>query len=67
MGCEHPDATRLSNPSEAHTKFALITPNEVFWTSTKGGGFPKRYVPSKRRWESVSRQRGSLCVTSGGC
>ena len=63
-GFENLDVTRLGNPSEAHTKFAIIIPDEVFRTSTKGSGFPKRYVPSKRRWESVSRRRGSLCVTS---
>ena len=42
-GCEHLDATRLGNPSEAHIKLALMIPDEVFRTSTKGGGFPKRF------------------------
>jgi hypothetical protein len=41
QGCENLDATRLGYPSEAHTKFAIIIPDEVFRTSTKGGGFPK--------------------------
>jgi hypothetical protein len=54
-GFENLDATRLGNLSEAHTKLAIILPVEVFLTYTKGGGFPNRYVPSKRRWESVSR------------
>ncbi len=40
-GCEYLDATRLGNPSEAHIKLAIMIPDEVFWTSTKGGGFPK--------------------------
>jgi hypothetical protein len=65
-GFENLDATRLGNPSEAYTKLAIIIPDEVFRTSTKGGGFPNRYVPSKRRWESVSRRRGSLCANAGG-
>ena len=40
-GFENLDATRLGNPSEAHTKFAIIIPDEVFRTYIKGGGFPK--------------------------
>ena len=47
------DATRLGNPREAHTKFALIIPDEVFRTYAKGDGLPKRYVRSTRQWESV--------------
>jgi hypothetical protein len=63
-GFENLDATRLGNLSEAHTKLAIIIPDEVFRTYNKGGGFPNRYVLYKCRWESVSRRRGSLCVTS---
>ncbi len=40
-GCENLDVARLGNLSEAHTKFAIIIPDEVFRTYTKGGSFPK--------------------------
>jgi hypothetical protein len=39
-GFENLDATRLGNPSEAHPKLAIIIPDEVFRTYTKGGGEP---------------------------
>ena len=35
------NVTRLSNPSEAHTKLAIVITDEVLWPHTKGGGFPK--------------------------
>jgi hypothetical protein len=51
-GFEYLDATCLRNPGEAHPKLAIVIPDEVLRPHTKGGGFPKRYVPSKHRWES---------------
>ena len=35
------DVTRLSNPSEAHTKLAIVITDEVLRPHTKGGGFPQ--------------------------
>ena len=35
------NVTRLSNPSEAHTKLAIVITDEVPRPHTKGGGFPK--------------------------
>ena len=52
-GFEYLDATCLRNPSEAHPKLAIVIPDEVLRTCAIGGGFPKLYVPSKHRWESV--------------
>ena len=62
--CEHLNVTRLRNPREGHPKLGIIILDEILWPHTKGSGFPKRYVPSTRRWESVSRRRGSPFVTS---
>jgi hypothetical protein len=62
--CENLDVTRLRNPSEAHPKLAVVITDEVLRSHTKGGGFPKRYVRSRRRWEIVvmrGRQDGPLC------
>jgi hypothetical protein len=50
---ENLNATRLRNPSEAHTKLAIVITDEVLRPHTKGGGFPNRYVQSKRQWEIV--------------
>ena len=60
---ENLDVTRLRNPSEAHPKLAIVITDEVLRPHTKGGGFPNRYVQSKRQWEIVSRRRGSLCAS----
>ena len=40
-GLENLDATCLGNPSESHSKLAIIIPHEAFRTYTKGGGFPQ--------------------------
>ena len=37
---ENLDVTRRSNPSEAHTKFAVVITDEVLRSHTKGGGEP---------------------------
>ena len=58
------NVTRLRNPSEAHTKLAVVITDEVLRPYTKGGGFPNRYVPSKRQWDSVSRRHGSLYASA---
>jgi hypothetical protein len=63
--CENLDVTRLGKPREAHPKLAVVITDEVLGPHTKGGGFPKRYVPSTCQWESVSRRRGSLCASAG--
>ena len=47
------DATRLRNPSEVHPKLAIIITDEVLRSLSIGGGFPNRYVRSKRRWDIV--------------
>jgi hypothetical protein len=61
---ENLNVTRLRNPSEAHPKLAVVITDEVLRPHTKGGGFPKRYVQSRRQWDSVSRRRGSLCASA---
>ena len=38
---EHLNVTRIGNPSEAHTKLAVVITDEVLRPHTKGGGFPK--------------------------
>ena len=61
---ENLDVTRLRNPSEAHPKLAVVITDEVLRSYTKGGGFPNRYVRSRRRWEIVvmrGRRHGPLC------
>ena len=58
------DVTRLRNPSEAHSKLAVVITDEVLRPHPKGGGFPKRYEQSTRRWDIVSRRRGSLCASA---
>ena len=35
------NVTRLSNPSEAHTKLAIVITDEVLRSFAKGGGFPQ--------------------------
>jgi hypothetical protein len=47
------NVTRLRNPSEVHPKLAVVITDEVLRPHTKGGGFPNRYVQSKRQWEIV--------------
>ena len=37
------DVTCLHNPSEAHSKLAIVITDEVLRPHTKGGGFPKRF------------------------
>ena len=61
---EHLDVTCFRNPPEAHPKLAIVLTDEVLRPHTKGGGFPNRYVQSKRQWEIVSRRRGSLCASA---
>ncbi len=51
--CEHLDVTYLRNPREGHPKLAIILLDEKLRSRAKGGGLPKRYVRSKRRWEIV--------------
>jgi hypothetical protein len=63
-GFEDLDVTRSSQPRETHSKLAIVITDEVLRTSTKGGGFSNRYVPSKRRWEIVSHPHGSLCASA---
>ncbi len=50
---EHLDATCLGNPCETHPKRAIMIPDEILRSRAKGGGLPKWYVRSKRRWEIV--------------
>ena len=38
---ENLNVTRLRNPSEAHTKLAVVITDEVLRPHTKGGGFPE--------------------------
>ena len=38
---ENLNVTRLRNPSEAHTKLAVVITDEVLRPHSKGGGFPK--------------------------
>jgi hypothetical protein len=38
--CENLDATRLRNPSEAHSKLAIVITDEVLWPQAIGGGDP---------------------------
>jgi hypothetical protein len=50
IGCfENLDSTRLRNPREVHPKLAIVITDEVLRSHPIGGGFPKRYVRSKRR------------------
>jgi hypothetical protein len=51
--CENLDPTRLRNPCEVHPKLAIVITNEILRSLSIGGGFPKRYVRSKRRWDIV--------------
>jgi hypothetical protein len=46
---ENLDVTRLRNPSEAHTKLAIVITDEILRPHTKSSGFPNRYVQSKRQ------------------
>jgi hypothetical protein len=62
--CEHLNVTRLRNQREDPPKLGIIILDEILWPHAKGSGCPKRYVQSTRRWESVSRRRGSPFVTS---
>ena len=62
--CEYLNVIRLRNPRQGHPKPGIIILDEILRPHTKGSGFPKRHVPSTRRWESVSRRRGSPFVTS---
>jgi hypothetical protein len=60
---ENLNVTRLRNPCEAYTKLAVVITDEVLRSHAIGGGFPKRYVRPKRRWDIVvmrGRRRGSL-------
>ncbi len=50
---EHLDVTCLRNPREAHSKLIVVITDEVLRPHTKGGGFPNRYVRSKRQWDIV--------------
>jgi hypothetical protein len=59
---ENLEVTRLRNPREARPKLAVIITDEVLRPHTKGGGFPNRYVQSKRQWDFVSHRHGSLCA-----
>jgi hypothetical protein len=63
-GFEHLDVTRSSQPRETHSNLAIVITDEVFRTHPIGSGFSNRYVPSKRRWETVSHPRGSLCASA---
>jgi hypothetical protein len=49
--CENLDATRVRNPREARPKLAIILSKKVFRPLSIGGGFPQRYVRSRRRWD----------------
>src|SRR6266849_3625530 len=51
--CENLNATRLRNPCEVHPKLAITITNEILRSHSIGGGFPKRYVRSKRQWDIV--------------
>jgi hypothetical protein len=62
---ENLDVTCFRNPREAQSKLAIVLPNEILRTRSRGGGFPKRYGRSTRRWESVSHRHGSLCASAG--
>jgi hypothetical protein len=57
--CKNLNVTRLRNTSEADPKLAVVITDKVLRPHTKGGGFPKRYVQSTRRWDIESRRRGS--------
>jgi hypothetical protein len=46
---ENLDVTCFRNPREAHPKLAIIITDEVLRPLAIGGGFPQRYVRSKRR------------------
>jgi hypothetical protein len=55
-GCEHLDATRVGNPSEARSKFASVIPQKVFRSLSIRGGFSQLLCnPSvgRRTWKSV--------------
>ena len=41
-GCEHLDATRVRNPSEARSKLTIVIPKKVFRPLSICRGFPKR-------------------------
>ncbi len=49
--CEHPDSTRLRNPSEAHPKRAIVIPKKIFRPLAKRRGFLQllRYPGVARR------------------
>ena len=51
--CENLDATRLRNPCKVHPKLAIVITDEILRSLSIGGGFPKRYVRPKCRWDIV--------------
>ena len=50
---ENLDVTHISKPRETHSKLAIVITDEVLRPHAIGGGFPQRYVQSKRRWDIV--------------
>jgi len=57
------NVTRLRNSREAHPKLAIMITDQILRSLSIGGGFPNRYVRSKRRWDIVvmcGRRGGSL-------
>ena len=50
---ENLNVTCLGNPREGHPKLAIMITDEMLRPHTIGGGFSKRYVPSRCRWEIV--------------
>jgi len=58
------NVARCCDSGERGSKFVLVIPDGVLRSRAKGSGFPKRYVRSKHRWESVSYRCGSLCESA---
>ncbi len=50
---ENLDSTRMRNPCEVHPKLAIMITDEILRSLSIGGGFPNRYVRSRRRWDIV--------------
>ena len=58
------DAAGCGHARETGSKLGITITDEILRTLTIGGGFPKRYVRSKRPSDIASRRRGSLCASA---
>jgi hypothetical protein len=47
------NATRLCNTGEVPPELAIVIPNEILRSLSKGCGFSQRYALPMRRWEIV--------------